>query len=810
MENYAVQLRKRSSARDVYESNRPLYKPVFINPNYIIHKPKRTEREADEFAKLARSGSFFLLEGLPHMCDTFDMNNSNDDMNITIKENISDIFLSNGGNKRPQIILIEGAPGVGKTMLMREIKYLWATKKILEDKKLLLLLPLRDLEIDRIKKTEDLFYCSLENKEDAENCAKYFESNGGNGLVILLDGLDENPQAIQSGSFFNDLEKIVDACIVITSRPHATTKLQQFVSYRVQIIGFTDNRRQKFIQDNLQKNAAEHLTNYLLKHEIIDTLCYIPLNMSIVTSIFRDKHHERDISESQTELTKEIVRFTVFRNLEKRKIAITEDDLEHLPKPYNEIFYYISTLAYKALVDNKKTFTSDEIRKVCPVPTNRDDKIIEWAFSNGLGLIYTTKYFTGIGPTTESLSHFSHDAIQELLAAWYIAFSHRSYFKKLPLMCSIQKGMQKCLQFWSQRNKFNDNFWKNDFVNMWSFYIGLTGGNDFIFKHFLSEKMLCTYMQCKFHHNATSSEHVNAAQCTISKNILESKIKTLLLYFLLQEAPDNEMIECLDSVVTHNKLDISGQPLGKKEDLYLLGYILSRPYLTKQWKFVDISHCEIDDEKFKVLHEELTRNDRRPKPEIKALLLSGNTLKSCGDQIINLVICHKIQHLDLSNNFLKDVVPFSRCGDFLETLDISNNELDKLDNNEALEIFIGLKYLRRLKVLKLKDNNISDDQCVIDAIGLALCYCNSLEELELDGNTVEFEDKVMLLFRVINEIKSSVSNIQYYKLTPSNSSAFLKILSYCDQIDCQQYSCDLKIKLMQSNIGSILYSKKFD
>ena len=802
MENCAVQLRKRSSTRDVYESSWPVYEPVFINPNYIIHKPKRTKEETVLFAELARSGSF-SLDGLLHKCDTFETKNSNDDMNITIEENIVSIFLSNNSNKRPQIILIEGAPGVGKTMLMEEIKYLWATEKILQDKKMLLLLSLHDLEIDQIEHIKDLFYCSIENKEDAENCAKYFESNDGNGLVILLDGLDEIRKPLKVVAFLKDIrKKFVDACIVITSRPHETLELQRLVSCRVQIIGFTDNnKRQKFVEDNLQESAAEHLINYLKKHEIIDTLCYIPFNMSILASKCRDIKKEEDLSESQTELTKEIVRFTVFRNLEKRGITITRKDLKHLPKPYDEIFHNISELAYKSSISNKWTFTSAEITKVCSVPSNGDEAK-EWAIGNGLGLIQTTKYFIGVDGDTETLSNFTHYAVQELLAAWYIAFHHRSCFKKLPLTCSIQAGMQKCIQFSFQQEVLETSFWKGDFINMWFFYIGLTGGEDFAFKCFLSEEsFLYSCMQFRrgySHHNTTSSEHVNAAQCIISKNILKNKIKMVLLYFMLQEAPNNEMVKHLNVVVSESRLDVSEQTLDLK-DLCLLGLILSRPYLTIRWELVDISNCEIDDEKFQVLHEKLIRNDGRPKPEIKTLSLSGNKLKLSSDMIVELVCIQKIVHLNLSSNFLANVVPFKQCGDFLETLCISNNNLG---NENALELFNVLKYLRKLKVLKLSHNNINDDQHVIDAIGLALCYCNSLEELELDGNTTEFEDKAMLLFQVINKIKSSITNVHYYRLT-DKAHAFLKILGYCDQIDYQVDSCVLKNKIMQSEVVNV-------
>ena len=205
MRNYTVELKKRYNSHYVPENRWPPFTPKkFTNLGYIIHKPKRTEKDTEKSAILARSGNL-------------------SSQNVAIEEEISNIFLPVNNNKHPQIILIEGAPGIGKTMLMREIGYLWANEKILKDKKVLYVLSLRDPKINTIKDIEDLFYYSCKSREDAKIFAKHFIRNSGQGLVILLDGLDENPQAIcmQSGAFFYDIlieQKIfIEACIVITS-----------------------------------------------------------------------------------------------------------------------------------------------------------------------------------------------------------------------------------------------------------------------------------------------------------------------------------------------------------------------------------------------------------------------------------------------------------------------------------------------------------------------------------------------------------------------------------------------------------------
>ena len=836
MTNYTIQLKKRYKSKCVPKNRWPPFTPKkFTDLGYIIHKPKRTAQETERSAKLARSGNHSSKK-LMHLCDTFDSNDNFDtndinedskksihkcDTNVIIEEEISNIFLPT--SKQPQVILIEGAPGIGKTMLMNEIGYRWAIDEILKDKIVLLFFSLRDPKVNEMKSIPDMFLKSYENKKEAEIYAKYFICNNGQGLVILLDGLDENPQTIQSGTFLHDVlieqKMFTEACIVITSRPHATIEIQQDVSYRVEIIGFTDKRRQEFVQENL-KGKANDLNNYLQTHEIIDTLCYIPLNMTIVLFLFRGKYGLKELPKTQTELTKQAVRMTVLRYLQNLKITETKMDLENLPKPYDDLFYYLSALAYNALAKGKLTFTDDEIWKACPVVLTNNDK--RDTTVNGLDLIQRAQFFRDGDGDIESLSNFAHYSVQELLAAWYIAFSHRSCFQQLPLKWNIQNCIQCCSQYFFQLRKLQTNFWNGDYMNMWSFYIGLTGGKDLAFQHFVSSNMFRSYVQCKTFYRPKEFlsnikwlrlymlqeptsyeivEHMDVLQCIVSKNL--TKIKTIALYFMLQEARDNEIITDLDAVVAKNRLDLSEESLVSNQDLNLLGYILSRPYLTKQWESVNLSYCEIDDEKFEVLQEILTKNDGRPKPEIKDLQLSGNKLKSCGDAIANVVCCQKVSQLNLSKNILEDITSFERCGDFLETLDASYN---KLDGEKASESLTALKFLRKLKVLKLNHNDIKDDEDVNDAIGLALCSCNSLEVLKLDGNFGEFENKATLLFTVINEVRNSKSDEHCYNGQSDKASAFLKILDHCDQMDYQPDSCALRNKLIQCKILDISYN----
>ena len=818
---YTAQLKKTYKEKHYPKNVWPLFTPTkFTNLGYVIHKPRRTAQETENFAKLARSGDLSFEKSV-HTCDTFDFDDSGFDTDVIIREEISDIFLTT--NKRPQIILAEGAPGIGKTMFVTEIAHRWATGDILKDKIALLFFSLRDIKIKKMEHIEDMFTYSLEDKKHAEIYASYFLRNNGKGLIILVDGLDENPQNLQEGSFLYDAliekNKFTEACIIITSRPDATVKLQQYISYRVEIIGFTSEKRQKFVKEYL-KEKAEDLNNYLQSHKRIDTLCYIPLNMTIMLCLFEENV---GLPNTQTELTDAAVKKTVFRFLQNVGKTTDKNDLENLPKPYDEIFYHISALAYNALAENKLTFTKDDIKKACPVSIATDDEDAERAITHGLDLMKTACFFRDRGGDTDSLSNFAHYSVQELLAARYIAFSHRSCFRQLPLKWNVQKFIQECKKYFFQLKTLKGKFWNGDYINVWSFYIGLTGGEDMAFKLFLSREMVSNYMQLRnfYKPNFLSNikwlrlymlqdsaswyeivEQMDVVQCIVSKKI--NKIKTLALYLLLQEATDhdNKMITDLDGVITQTEVNLSEQTLSSEQDLNLLGDILSRPCLAKQWELVNLSHCNIDDEMFKILNKKLTKNDGRPKPEIKDLNLSSNKLKSCSNAIANLVCCRKVLHLDLSYNILEDMTSFGKCGDFLETLNVSNY---KLDNEKALKLFYALQFLRKLKNLALSHNDIKGNKEVNNGFGLTLCSCNSLKTLKLDGNAVEFEDYAMLLFGVVIKIRDSKSNEHCYNKQSAKAHAFLEIMDYCNQLNYQPDTCTLRNKLIETKTLDISY-----
>ena len=111
--------------RDVYKETRyahhvewpPVQSKLVVDNTLIHYKDKRTERELLDVTKHRRGASSVDEITLLHPSRA--------------TKSIASIFES----PNQKFILIEGAPGIGKTVLVKEIAYLWACGEILQGKK---------------------------------------------------------------------------------------------------------------------------------------------------------------------------------------------------------------------------------------------------------------------------------------------------------------------------------------------------------------------------------------------------------------------------------------------------------------------------------------------------------------------------------------------------------------------------------------------------------------------------------------------------------------------------------------------------
>ena len=572
----------------------PPYQPRhYTTLAFIHHKNKSTDAAVISVTQeLAVVGKF-----QPKVVDLSSSESISQTPNIysSTSKNISDIFVpvtdKDGHTITPNVILIEGAPGIGKTVLAKEIAFQWASNKLLSEKKILLLLFVRQCNFKIITSLKHLVEHVVKSDKIPSCLAEYLLQTEGKDLVIVFDGYDEVSEEDRTNSIITDIlyhRILAKSCIVITSRPTASSYLHNTVDCRVEIVGFTEEDRLDYIQTALQGNndKIKTIKFYLQSNPTINALCYIPLNMTILLCLVEDGTDA--LPKMQTDMYKHFINITIVRYIRKynKKIGpfITRQiGTSTLPYPHNRVYEDLAKLAYKALTVDKIVFTMNEIKNACPNLTMNSSN---W---NGLGLLKTVRYFDFKEGCDQITFHFLHSSVQEYMAALYIStLSHSEQIKLL-----------------------KKTFWKHQFYNTWVMYVGITHGRSFALKHFLSGN----WFQFTTKLLKPSS---------ISNKYLKNKIKCLHLFQCLTESNNEDLIASVSQIFQDNKIDLSNQTL-LPSDVNTLVFFLIRS-INKQWDMLNLYGCNIGNTGSKILCDRFLNNNSHHMVTIRKINFSHNQL----------------------------------------------------------------------------------------------------------------------------------------------------------------------------------------
>ena len=447
-----------------------------------------------------------------------------------------------------KVVLIEGAPGSGKSTLSWYICKQWQSGNLFQEFHTVMLVQLRDPAMHSATTLEQMLPAT--RKIQTAAVVEELQAGEGRGMLWILDGWDELPLRLRTDCIFHELiedpaELDLDcSTILITSRPVASGDLYRSITSRIEILGFTPTEVKEYFTEALggDLQSVDRLQNYLKEHPVIEASCYIPLTAAIVTHLF--KAQDQSLPTTLHEVFTSLIIGCLIRHnktIESEECRISS--LDSLPSCLKEPFDKICALAYYQVVENKATFSEEDLKQV-GLPKHL----------NTLGLIQGIESFTSL---QKSVSYnFLHLSVQELLASFFIS--------KLPES--------------EQMEVFKKLFGQPRFAAVFRFYAAFT-------------KLKAVGIR------------------DIVADIVKKKDVPELLYLIhgLYEARDVPLCQFVISQLGR-RLDLSRNSLSP-EDCLSIGYFLCRVFHTVEEEFVvSLRWCSLDYNRVRFLVKEFSKS----------------------------------------------------------------------------------------------------------------------------------------------------------------------------------------------------------
>ena len=318
---------------------------------------------------------------------------------------------------RPRVLLIEGAPGGGKSTFALYFCKKWASQNssALANFDLVILVYLRDEAIQRATTLAEIL--PADNMKVSQKVATQMEATHGKNVLFVFDGWDEFPSHLQKNSLVSTIIhqshklSLHQSTVLITTRPVSSGNLLHIADRRVEILGFTQHQIREYIDKALVGNSThiQKLVQHLEDHPVIEGYCYVPLHVAILVHIFLTM--KGALPTTIHELFCHLVLCCIVRELETHEIKEILSEvfsLDDLPDDLKSKLKNVSVLAYEGVMLNMVVFYKRNLLDL-NLPANLPS----------LGLLQAVE---GLTLLSKSLSYnFLHLSVQELLAAYHIS-----------------------------------------------------------------------------------------------------------------------------------------------------------------------------------------------------------------------------------------------------------------------------------------------------------------------------------------------------------------------------------------------------
>ena len=283
--------------------------------------------------------------------------------------------LTKGSANKPEVWVLVGNPGCGKTFLCDYAGYHFGVGNM-EKFQYLLTIPCRDPEwhaIEKGRNVEEKLYKFIDrwlrislplSVEWVGFFTRYLIKTEGKGLLLIVDGLDEFIKTVpfHTTLLYLLLQKRIlsNATVLLTSRPGAwfdissQYKNEIKINTHFQALGFSPRNRDSYFKKRMRDVSKLDETRKLFRrHNELNLLALVPVNASLFSSLFNDT--EDILAQTLTDVYQELITYMIRRQLSRMELREYTKvlQIEHFAPEIQECINIIGEEAYKGIYDRE-------------------------------------------------------------------------------------------------------------------------------------------------------------------------------------------------------------------------------------------------------------------------------------------------------------------------------------------------------------------------------------------------------------------------------------------------------------------------
>ena len=350
-----------------------------------------------------------------------------------------DILSYDPGEKKRKIVLVEGAPGSGKSTTARFLAKEYSAGRMFQDYELFITVPLRLLPKSGCTDLKDILVICPRYLSPSSLDELAVEISEGRGVLVLLEGWDERPQNSPFLDRIIDGQDLPASSILITSRHAAAEALYHKVDRRIEIAPFSPEQREQFMRSYFgsDNEKSDSLIAFLSQRPDLTNLCSYPMILAMACFTCQV---DGTLPSTMTDVYQRFIVLAANRYLEDRlKVSDRVSSIDGiLNSPHFKDFRGMMKLALEGVRKNQFVFSDDDLHSQgIKLPTS------------GYNILLSCNQVDALGVERGS-HHYLHSSVQSCLTALELNLLDKGEQIKILQECAPEVSKKPYPPEWQQ------------------------------------------------------------------------------------------------------------------------------------------------------------------------------------------------------------------------------------------------------------------------------------------------------------------------------------------------------------------------